>query len=76
MSLKVDSMLEVVSTMDKRMQSLSEQTTKLEKMMLHYTQEQERYFERGRHRRFYRLHSTSEPSLTAADEILDDDYDR
>ena len=72
-SLKVDSMLEVVSTMDKRVQSLSEQTAKLEKMMLHFTQEQERHFDRGRQRRYYRLHSISEPNITAEDESFNDD---
>ena len=51
-SLKVDSMFEVVSTMDKRIQSLNEQITKLEKMMLHFTQEKEQHFRQGGQRSY------------------------
>ena len=61
-------MVEVVSTMEKRMHLLNEQCLKLEKMMIHISQEQERHFEPGRSDNLRRMRSTfltsSEPNLT------------
>ena len=47
---------------------LNEQCQKLDKMMIHLSQEQERHFEPGRHENLRRMkstfHSNSEPNLT------------
>ncbi|CAI8040068.1 Transient receptor potential cation channel subfamily A member 1 homolog [Geodia barretti] len=65
---KVDKMVEVVYSMEKRMQQLNEQCTKLEKMMIHISQEQERNFEPRRSDNLRRMkgvfHSSSEPNLS------------
>ena len=53
-ALKMDNMLELVSTMDKRIQSqLNEQNAKLEKMMHHCLHEQERHIPPVRKEHFY-----------------------
>ena len=67
MAQKVDKMVEVMYTMEKRMHQLNEQCVKLEKMMVHISQEQERHFEPENLRRMKRtltFHSCSEPNLT------------
>ena len=52
---KVERMTELVSTMERRMQSLTEQNTKLEKLILHFSHEQERYFEPLRQEQLHRM---------------------
>ena len=68
MAQKVDKMVEVVYSMEKRMHQLNEQCMKLEKMMIHISQEQERNFEPGRSDNLRRMkgvfHSSSEPNLS------------
>ena len=49
MSVKLDGVTETVSAMERKMTSLAEQCTKLERLILHFSHEQERYFEPLRH---------------------------
>ena len=51
------------------MQSLTEQCTKLERMVLHFSQEQERYFEPLRQEKLHRTRNIfySEPTFTEAE---------
>lgn len=70
MAVKVDSMSDLVSTMERRMQSLTEQSMKLERMILHFSHEQERCFEPVRQNQLRRMKSYhSEPNLNEHEEV-------
>ena len=64
-AVKLESMSELVMTMEKRMHTLTEHSVKLERMMLHFSHEQERYFEPVRQEQLRRSKSKfhSEPNL-------------
>ena len=49
MSVKLDGVTETVSAMERKMTNLAEQCAKLERLILHFSHEQERYFEPLRH---------------------------
>lgn len=65
MVVKLESMSELVTAMENRMQTLTEHSVKLERMMLHFSHEQERYFEPVRQEQLRRSKSKfhSEPTL-------------
>lgn len=65
MVVKLESMSELVTAMENRMQTLTEHSVKLERMMLHFSHEQERYFEPVRQEQLRRSKSRfhSEPTI-------------
>lgn len=48
-ALKVNNIMETMSTIEKRLQALNDQSMKLEKMMINFSHEHERHLEPGRH---------------------------
>lgn len=64
-AVKLESMSELVTAMERRMLTLTEHSVKLERMMLHFSHEQERYFEPVRQEQLRRSKSKfhSEPNL-------------
>lgn len=59
-ALKVDKLSEVVSAMDRRIQSLTDHSMKLERMILHFSHEQERYWEPEKQEQLHRVRRCSD----------------
>lgn len=53
-------MTELVSAMDRRIQSLSDHSMKLERLILHFSHEQERYLEREKQEQLHRARRYSD----------------